>query len=263
MSGSFVAYIDESGDEGFKFTSGSSQWFVLTAVMTRKALDVATVKLVDDVRSILQCQSHKPLHFSCMKHEQRLPYVDRIAKAGLRAASILVHKPSIQDPEVFQQERHRLYRYIVRYLLERVSWFGRDNHLSRFGGDGTVEIVFSNRSGMSYEKIREYLKHLEAESDRFGCTINWNVIRPDQITTFVPSKRMGLQIADAVASSAYYAINPNNYGYTEPRYVQTLKPIIYRRNGVYLRYGLKFWPREAVPLLDTDPNLKWVREMFG
>src|SRR5690349_7557440 len=110
MPCSFVAYIDESGDEGFKFASGSSEWFVLSAVITRKMLDTATVKLVDDVRTILKCQSRKPLHFSCMKHEQRLPYVDRVAKGGLRALSVLVHKPSILEPEVFQEERHRLYR---------------------------------------------------------------------------------------------------------------------------------------------------------
>ena len=113
MPASFVAYVDESGDEGFKFTQGSSEWFVLSAVITRKRYDVQTVKLIDDVRALLKCRSRKPLHFSHMKHEQRLPYVDTIAKAPLRTTSMLVHKPSLLEPEVFQ-ERHRLYRYIVR-----------------------------------------------------------------------------------------------------------------------------------------------------
>jgi hypothetical protein len=44
MAASFVAYIDESGDEGFKFAKGSSEWFVLSAAITRKRFDVATVK---------------------------------------------------------------------------------------------------------------------------------------------------------------------------------------------------------------------------
>jgi hypothetical protein len=36
MTTSFVAYIDESGDEGFKFLpneQGSSRWFVLSALL--------------------------------------------------------------------------------------------------------------------------------------------------------------------------------------------------------------------------------------
>jgi hypothetical protein len=154
-------------------------------------------------------------------------------------------------------------RYIVRYLLERVSWFCRENHHPKYGGDGSAEIVFSNRSGMSYEKIRDYLRHLEADSSKFRCTIDWNVIKPDQISTYIPGKRMGLQIADAIASSAYYAVNASDYGLTEPRYLEILKPIIYRRNGMYIGYGLKFWPKEVQALISADPNLRWVRELFG
>ena len=37
MSASFVVYVDESGDEGFSFGQGSSDWFVLSAVITRAA----------------------------------------------------------------------------------------------------------------------------------------------------------------------------------------------------------------------------------
>jgi len=115
---------------------------------------------------------------------------------------------------------------------------------------------------MSYEKIREYLRLLQLDSDRFGCTIDWNSIKPDQVSTFIPGKRMGLQIADAVASSAYYAVNPSDYGLTEPRYLTILKSAVYRRNGSYIGYGLKFWPKEVQHLIDKDPNLKWVQEVF-
>ena len=37
MSASFVVYVDESGGEGFSFGQGSSDWFVLSAVITRAA----------------------------------------------------------------------------------------------------------------------------------------------------------------------------------------------------------------------------------
>jgi Protein of unknown function (DUF3800) len=54
---SHVAYIDEAGDEGFKFAvdgkKGSSEWFVLSAVIVRTEIDIATTKLVDRVRAKL------------------------------------------------------------------------------------------------------------------------------------------------------------------------------------------------------------------
>lgn len=46
----FIAYVDESGDEGFSFGRGSSDWFVLAAVITKQNNDLETVKLVDRVR---------------------------------------------------------------------------------------------------------------------------------------------------------------------------------------------------------------------
>src|SRR5260370_24532941 len=55
-----------------------------------------------------------------MYHDHRIPNVERMAQAPFRITSVLVHKPSLLEPETFQ-EKHRLYRYIVRYLLERVA----------------------------------------------------------------------------------------------------------------------------------------------
>jgi hypothetical protein len=60
---SFVVYVDESGDEGFAFKepyTGSSHWFVLSAVVTHKCLDLETVKLVDEVRQHLCYKRRQP-----------------------------------------------------------------------------------------------------------------------------------------------------------------------------------------------------------
>src|SRR3546814_15951877 len=67
------------------------------------------------------------LHFRELKHEQKIPYVRAIAAAPLRTVSVLVHKPSLNEPETFQAEKFRLYFYLTRYLLERVSWLCRDH----------------------------------------------------------------------------------------------------------------------------------------
>ena len=57
MSSSFTAYIDESGDEGFVFLpgeKGSSRWLVLSAVVFRKTKDREAVRVMREVRALLE-----------------------------------------------------------------------------------------------------------------------------------------------------------------------------------------------------------------
>ena len=92
--------------------------------------------------------------------------------------------------------------------------------------------------------------------------IEWNVIDSNQIIAYTAGKRMGLQIADAVASSFFYAIEPSNYGFTEDRYVRMLKPVVYNRNGQFVGYGIKFWPLEVGDeMLDTK-NFVWIASTY-
>lgn len=261
MTSSFVVYIDESGDEGFSFDKGSSEWFILSAVITVQAKDIQVVKLVDTVRTRLGKQPKATLHFRDLKHEHRLVYSDEIAKGELKTVSVLVHKPSLKEPEKFQ-ERYRLYFYSVRYLFERVSWYCRDHKTKQIAGDGSAEVVFSNRSGMSYDEMKDYMDHLQEQSGPLGVRIEWNVIKSDQISSLTSGKRMGLQIADAVAGSLLYAAQPTQYGFTEDRYARMLKPVVYHREGQFVGYGLKFWPREVDSLLVGEERFRWIREVY-
>jgi hypothetical protein len=114
---------------------------------------------------------------------------------------------------------------------------------------------------MSYEEIKEYFNKLERNTGIFDVHIDWSAIKPDQIAAHSARKRMGLQIADAVASSFFYACEPR-YGYTEDRYARILKPIVYHRSGKHLGYGLKFWPREVENMLKIEDRFSWLRSDY-
>ncbi len=261
MNASFRVYVDESGDEGFSFPGGSSEWFVLSAVITHCATDLAAVKVVDAVRSQLGKPRKKPLHFRDLRHEHRLVLVDAIAKQPLRVVNVLVHKPSLNEPEKFR-ERYRLYFYAARYLLERVSWYCRDHRRATDQGDGTAQIIFSNRSGMAYQELREYFRVLKERTDLFDVRVDWGVIRQDRIAALTPGRARGLQVADAVAGSFFYAAQTSQYGFTEDRYARMLKPVVYHHRGRWLGYGVKLWPREVETRLAADERLGWVREVY-
>jgi len=256
---SYRVYIDESGDEGFVFHSdgsGSSRWLVLSAVVVRKKNDLSLVRLLENVRVLLGKPPKKELHFRDLKHEQRVPYVKQIAAAQAKTISVLIHKPSLRDPEKFQSEKFLLYRYASRYLLERVSWLCRDKH-NPSEGSGQADIIFSNRSIMSYEDLKDYLQMLriKANSDPMDVRIDWNVVNPERVSAVNHSKLAGLQIADAVASSFFYAVNLNRYGEVEDKYARLLLPRCYRHKGFALGYGLKFWPEEFQKLKSANPHI--------
>lgn len=258
VSPSFVVYIDESGDEGFRFDKGSSEWMVLSATVFRQEEERQEVRLVREICDLFGRDASKGLHFTNLRHPQRVAYVDRISKARVRCSSIAVRKPSLNEPEVFQAAKRRLYIYTVRYLVERVSWFCREMRKRDDPGDGTADITFSHRRGMSYEGIRSYLEGLKA----LRTEIHWPAIAIERIRALPHKQRMGLQIADAVASSVFQALERNPFGHTEDRYVRILKPVIWRRKGKWRGYGLKIWPKEAEPALDWDGQHAWLKDFW-
>ncbi|MES2960772.1 MAG: DUF3800 domain-containing protein [Pseudomonadota bacterium] len=257
---SFIAYVDESGDEGFVFNndgSGSSRWFILSAVVVRKTNDLQMVSCLKEVREILKKPPKTPMHFVDLKHEQRVPYIRRVGELPMRTVSILIHKPLIKEPEKFQNKKYLLYRYATRLLLERVSWLCRDQ--GREGdGDGFCEIIFSNRSNMSYDEIRDYLRHLQKESESGSqeVQIDWKIIDPSRVESIEHFKLAGLQVADAVASGIHFAVKVNKYGETEASYLSHLKKTIYRNKDSALGYGLKLWPEDFGTTRKKAPEVK-------
>jgi hypothetical protein len=243
MPSSFVAYIDESGDEVFTFRedgSGSSRWFVLSAAIVRRVDDLASVPALRSVREKLRWDSKKAFHFSAMKHEARLVLLHEMSRLSFQTVTIASYKPDIEDPDRSRSNKFFLYRDLTRLLVERVSWLCRD-HLQPGEGDGTVELIFSDRASMSYDDIRG---HIDGLRDRYwtglSVDIHWPSIDTARLRAVAHSQLAGLQIADAVATSYYYAINLSRFGIADPSYLRLLRTHAYRREGACIGFGLKF-----------------------
>lgn len=256
----FVVYIDEAGDEGFVFrqpSGGSTRWFVLSAAIFRQQSELETVKLVDEVRALLHRNDRYALHFRNLKHEHRLPLIDRIAKARVRTVTVAVHKPSLRDPEKFS-EKFLLYRYATRYLLERVSWCCRDHAK----GDPSAKVVFSNRAAMSYDDLRDYLRLLKDKTNPLDVRVDWSVIDPDRVEARQHERVMGLQIADAIASGFFFGLELSALGFVEPRYAEMLRPVVYASKGIHIGHGLKVWPTEATAFIEANQQYEWIKKCF-
>lgn len=242
MASSFVAYIDESGDEGFTFKEdgkGSSRWFVLSAVVFRRPNDLSAVSALKGARSTLGWDAKRTFHFCEMKHEQRLVLLHSLADTPFRTVSILSYKPDIPDVERYQANKFLLYRYLTRLLIERVSWLCRDHH-KQGDGDGTVDFIFSDRAMMSYDDIRNYINKLKAQSEAGASVkIHWPVVNMDNLRAVAHSQLAGLQIADAVATSTHYAVKLSRFNVADPSYLGLLRRHVYRHRRQFLGYGIK------------------------
>lgn len=265
MAHSYIAYIDESGDDGLGryripgSTGGASTWLTVSATVCRMSRDLEMVHWRNEIRSKLgQRAEKKPLHFKEMNHSQRTMASQIVSSKALRGICIVANKSVI--PAGIYIEKNQLYFYLCRYLIERISWLCRDLRPSVPEGDGRVKIIFSRRGGLSYEAFRAYLLRLKGMNDP-AIQINWPVIDINGIEAQDHGKRAGLQIADIIASSITLGVEPDFYGNCDLKYAEALKPIMYHRRSNYLSYGVKLYPG-VDRLVLTDQQQKFVA-LFG
>lgn len=258
MTHSFVAYIDESGDDGLKGRfrqpgagGGPSHWFVIGATVWRLSRDLDMVNCAKDIiQRLPERKRKKPLHFTELDHAQRVMAITQLVNKPFRASGVFAYKPLMRD-DVYVS-KNQLYHYMTRYLIERLSWLCRDHRKSVPEGDGRIKIVFSRRGGMDYEDFQQYLRHLQGVKNS-DIKINWSVIDIDGVEAQDNGRRYGLQLADIVIGGLRSALEPDLYGNVEPRFMEMLKPHVYHRNGNYLSYGAKLVPTlEQILACDRD-----------
>lgn len=243
---SFIAYIDESGDDGFgnyrgPNSGGASNWLGISSLLIRASNQLETVKWRDEIKNTTGKKNKgRSIHFVDFDHNQKRVACQILSKKPCRFTSAIAHKPSLA-PSNFQG-KNQLYFYITRYVIERISWFCRDMRPEVGEGDGRVKIIFSRRGGMSYEDFKRYLSDLKKNPT--ANTVHWPVIDIDAIEAKDHSRDAGLQIADCMASATAWALEPDRFGNTEQQYLQSLKPNIYTRNDNILSYGLKLLPNK-------------------
>ena len=123
MAHSFVAYIDESGDDGLgrRFRQpggdgGASHWLGLGACIWRTSRDLDMVQCAKEIiLSLPERKQKRPLHFADLDHSQRVMALSKLANARrFRVCSVFAYKPII--PAVTYNAKNQLYHYMARYL---------------------------------------------------------------------------------------------------------------------------------------------------
>jgi len=255
MEFQFNAYIDESGDEGFKIKNGqwvSSEWFVIGALVTFKERDLDLARTVNAIKTDILKRNAltmlKPLHFVKYDHKQRRAIVNEICahKKWFRFIAVGVDKTTTQQGASLRDEKQYLYNYATRLLIERISWLTHDH--------GKCKLIFENRTNTSYKDMEKYIDHILGDKD---CQIKKHTISGYKVAN--KNEFKNLQIADCLVGSVFAALEKDNYGFTEDAYIKIINPCFYRRNKNLFSYGLKLIPDANKP--NMQEKYPWLKEL--
>lgn len=253
---SFHAYIDEAGDEGFKFgetrDTGSSDWFIVSACVVRSTrLSNASRKLLSILQPIEE-KRQSPVHFHKLPHDAKVALIECIASLPIRIICICVDKRTLPAGHTLGSDR-RMYFYATRLLLERISWIARDQKKAN-EGDGRCKLHFSHCKGLSYARLGEYLQVVKGTHNQIAWpnldTVNFNVLGH--------ADNIWLRAADAIASGVGQGLELSRHGFTEERFVRSLKKVVYHNGINYLSYGMKFMPVTPTPKKDKANRYSWL-----
>jgi hypothetical protein len=108
----YIAYIDESGDDGLRAVKplhfpGSSEWLVLSAVVVRATNESKVAEWVQDIRSGFRSKQAKALHFADLSHSNKIATCEKIAGLDLRCFVVASNKKIWKATKIQMPRKYR------------------------------------------------------------------------------------------------------------------------------------------------------------
>ncbi|MBN2187788.1 MAG: DUF3800 domain-containing protein [Dehalococcoidia bacterium] len=254
------AYIDESGDEGFK--EGSSQWFIISSVVVDRDNDQNVATAINDIKYRLwQTQTPQPLHWVKLDHKRKRVAINEIAKRDFVLFSVALEKKYLDrkrfdshyERESRAEFRWAMYFYAAKLLIERVC-----KYAERQGAK--INLIFENRGSISYSALRDYLTLMAVYPGPYmKPTIKRETIKSLEAKN--KQTRKLLQVADICSGALYDALQINKYGDIEESYLMSLADKFDRVNGRLWGYGMKLFPRSARQIQEEYDCYSWMAKI--
>jgi hypothetical protein len=233
----YRVYVDEAGDRGMN--PASSDHFFVSALIVPDALDAQLRSELANLSAQLGRKPGQVLHFRKLTHPQKVKTTQDIAASSVSViTSAIICKralagigPAGQTPYIANPDP--MYLWALRLLLERVSWWIRDN-----GGTSSV-VTFAHIKNFPTHKLHAYRNALFASPTQ----IHWPSFAGHQFRFAGTNAIELLQLADTCASAIFQAVEPDPFGNVEERYLRNLAPKLYRYGqSPITSYGLKVFP---------------------
>ena len=262
----YIAYIDESGDDGLKAVKprkspGSSEWLILSAVVVRASNESKVAEWVRDIRSGFRSKQAKALHFADLSPPNKRAACEKIAGLDLRCFVVASNKKNMQgyaNPDAGKiPSQCWFYCWMTRVLLERVTRFVLLHSLKEVGEPRYLRIEYSARGGLRYDQMHAYYEWLKMK--RHKPFLSWGkicfeVMHMNLLRVYPHLHREGLQLADVVAASFLKACDKYDTGACDPQYAKLLHDRMAREGGKISGFGVKLLPGFKKADLDRDQS---------
>jgi len=141
-----LVFIDDSGDAGFKLNKGSTEYFVISAVIFDDNLEAEkTAVAIKELRRNLKFSDKVEFKFNKSRRDVREKFLQVANKFDFRIRSLVVDKKIIRSDEL-KNSKDSFYSYMIKTLLKY-------NNATIFDAsikiDGSGDRVF-RRSFISY-----------------------------------------------------------------------------------------------------------------
>lgn len=247
----FNCYIDEAGDEGIE--TGGSRWFILGALIVPEEVDLQTSTMVSRVKNRFGHDDKFVLQWrKVKKHSQKLYICQEYQTEQWVFVCVATDKkhPKVTNAR-WLKEKHALYNYSARLLLERLSWYARDN------GNRKAFPIFEYRSNTNYDEMRDYFHYLRNLTP--PTQISWGNVEYWDFRILPKKQSRLLQASDNLCGAIKDGLEYDGFGNVEPRYVQSFSSCFYRHRGKLFSYGFKFLHTNAEILEELKNEYEWLK----
>ena len=179
------------------------------------------------------------IHFVKIPEFSRRSYI--VNELNNENFTIIAVVSDTRELEIAKKNTLLAYNYLSKILIERVSWYLRDNNMI---GD----IVFSSRSSKKDEELVGYVVNIVKNQPGQISSKNIN-----NICYKKASEWDMLQVADVCASSIYQAHQRDGYGFRYPCFINKLVNHLYSYDEKVVGYGVKYFPE--TPNIDELKNV--------
>lgn len=141
-----LVFIDDSGDPGFKFDKGSSEYFVISMVIFDDELEAEKIAVaIKELRRKIGFPDDVEFRFFRTSHNIRIKFLNHINQFKFKIRCLIVEKSKIHSLEL-RNNRESFYSYFIKEVLKYSGGSIRD---ARIRIDGSGDRTF-RKSFLSY-----------------------------------------------------------------------------------------------------------------
>ncbi len=113
-----MIFIDDSGDPGFKFGKGSSQFFVIALLIFDDTLEAEKMAVeIKSLRRELGMSDHEEFKFNKSNDKIRMSFLSAINQFSFRIRCLVVDKRLIYSTEL-KSKKESFYAYFIKETLK-------------------------------------------------------------------------------------------------------------------------------------------------